>query len=80
MKLFSWAAGSVLDSAERLFWAWALSAALVLFGAAWMHHRGLWQTLVQGDPSGISLGIVALSVLTTGWCGRRAWLPPRRRV
>lgn len=74
MKLFSWSSGSVLDTAERLFWAWALSAALVLFGAAWMQHRGLWQALIQGDPSGISLGIVALSVLTTGWCGRRAWL------
>jgi hypothetical protein len=74
MKLFSWASGSVLDTAERLFWAWALSAALVLFGAAWMQHRGLWQALIQGDPSGISLGIVALSVLTTGWCGRRAWV------
>lgn len=74
MKLFFGTTGSVLDTAERLFWAWALSAALVLFGAAWMQHRGLWQTLIQGDPSGISLGIVALSVLTTGWCGRRAWL------
>ncbi len=74
MKLFFGTTGSVLDTAERLFWAWALSAALVLFGAAWMQHRGLWQALIQGDPSGISLGIVALSVLTTGWCGRRAWL------
>lgn len=74
MKLFAWASGSVLDTAERLFWAWALSAALVLFGAAWMQHRGLWQALIQGDPSGISLGIVALSVLTTGWCGCRAWV------
>jgi hypothetical protein len=39
-----------------------------------MQYRGLWQTLIQGDPSGISLGLLALSVLTTAWCGRRAWV------
>lgn len=59
--------------AQRLFWAWALAAGLALFAAWWMHSRGLWVALIAGDPSGISAGIVALSVVVTGWCGRRAW-------
>jgi hypothetical protein len=57
----------------RLFWAWALHAGLALFVAWWAHARGLWKALVEGDPSGLSLGIVALSVAVTAWCGRRAW-------
>jgi hypothetical protein len=57
--------------AQRLFWGWAVAAGLALFVAWWMQTRGLWQQLVDGDPSGISLGITALAVLTTLWCGRR---------
>ncbi|MFM7506980.1 MAG: hypothetical protein ACKO3M_10570 [Rubrivivax sp.] len=57
--------------AQRLFWGWAVAAGLALFVAWWMQMRGLWQQLVDGDPSGISLGIVALAVATTLWCGRR---------
>ncbi|MBL8330368.1 MAG: MotA/TolQ/ExbB proton channel family protein [Rubrivivax sp.] len=38
-----------------------------------MQRRGLWHALVEGDPSGISLGIVALSAVVTGWIGWRAW-------
>jgi hypothetical protein len=60
--------------AQRVFWFWAAAAGVVLFAAWWLHARGWWRTLVEGDPSGISVGIVALSVVVTGWCGRRAWL------
>lgn len=58
--------------AQRVFWAWALAAGVVVFIAWWLHTRGMWVALVQGDPSGISVGIVVLSVLVTGWCGWRA--------
>jgi MotA/TolQ/ExbB proton channel family len=60
-------------SADTLFWAWALHAGLMLFAAWWLQRLGLWAELVRGDPSGISLGIVVLSVLVTVWTGRRAW-------
>ncbi len=60
--------------AQRVFWSWAAAAGLALFTAWWLQSHGWWRTLVEGDPSGISVGIVILSVIVTGWCGRRAWL------
>lgn len=59
-------------SADTLFWAWSLHAGVMLFGAWWMQRVGVWAELVRGDPSGISVGIVVLSVVCTGWIGRRA--------
>lgn len=59
--------------AQRLFWAWAAAAGVALFGAAWLHRRGGWHTLVEGDPSGISVVITLLALAVTLWCGRRAW-------
>jgi hypothetical protein len=59
--------------AQRLFWGWALLFGVALFGAWWLQVRGLWRALIDGDPSGISLAIVALAAVVTLWCGRRAW-------
>jgi hypothetical protein len=59
--------------AQRLFWAWALAVGLMVFAAWWLHMRGLWRALVEGDPSGISIGIVVLTAVVTAWCGQRAW-------
>lgn len=59
--------------AQRLFWAWAAAAGLALFAGWWLQTHGWWRALVEGDPSGISVAIVLLSVIVTGWCGRRAW-------
>jgi hypothetical protein len=59
--------------AQWLFWAWAAQAGLAAFAAWWMQQRGLWRALVEGDPSGISVGIVLLTVVVTLWCGLRAW-------
>ena len=61
-------------SAQSLFWAWALQAVLALFLGWWLLQRGVWASLVDGDPSRISLVIVALAVVLTLWCGRRAWV------
>lgn len=68
----------IAASTRHLFWGWALGAGVALFTAWWMHRRGLWVALVQGDPSGISLGIIVLGVLCTLWCGRRAWTLSRQ--
>jgi hypothetical protein len=59
--------------AQRLFWAWAVRLGVAVFAAWWMHTRGLWRALVQGDPSGISVAITVLSLFVTLWCGRHAW-------
>ncbi len=64
---------ALVQRSQWLFWAWAAQAGLMLFAAWWLHQRGLWLALVAGDPSGISVGIVLLSVIVTAWCGRRAW-------
>lgn len=59
--------------AQRVFWGWTAAAGLALFAAWWLQSQGWWRILVQGDPSGISVGTVLLSVIVTAWCGRRCW-------
>jgi uncharacterized membrane protein YecN with MAPEG domain len=63
----------VATLAQRLFWAWAVLLGVALFSAWWLHTRGLWRALIEGDPSGISVAIVVLALIVTLWCGRRAW-------
>lgn len=63
----------VATLAQRLFWAWAVQLGVAIFAAWWMHSRGLWRKLVEGDPSGISVAITLLALVVTLWCGRRAW-------
>jgi hypothetical protein len=58
---------------QQLFWGWTVLAGVALFAAWWLQARGLWRALLEGDPSGISMAIVALAVVVTLWCGRRAW-------
>lgn len=58
---------------QRLYWSWVAAAGLLLFTAWWLQRQGLWRALLAGDPSGISIVIVALAVVVTLWCGHRAW-------
>lgn len=58
-------------AAGRLFGAWALAMGVLLFGSVWAWRHGWWHRLVDSDPSGISLGIVALTLVITLWCGLR---------
>ncbi len=58
---------------QRLFWGWVVLAGVASFAAWWLQARGLWRVLIDGDPSGISMAIVALALVVTLWCGRRAW-------
>jgi hypothetical protein len=58
---------------QRVFWGWAVMGGVALFAAWWLQARGLWRALVVGDPSGISIAIVALALVVTLWCGWRAW-------
>jgi hypothetical protein len=63
---------ALAQSCERLAWSWAVLVGVLLFAAYWAAQRGLWQALVGGDPSGISLAILALLLVATLWCGQRA--------
>ena len=66
--------------AQRITWAWRLAAVTCVFIALWMQQRGLWAALLEGDPSGISAGIVGLSAVLTGWCGVRAGVLARQAL
>lgn len=58
-------------AAMRLFWAWAVGFGVLVFGAAWAWQGGWWGRMMDSDPSGISAGIVALTMIVTLWCGVR---------
>lgn len=62
----------IVRRADRLFWQWAVHVGVVVFAAGWLHRRGLWQRVVDADPSGISVGIALLCAVVTAWCGWRA--------
>jgi hypothetical protein len=59
-------------AAARIFYAWAVACGVLLFGAVWAWQGGWWDRLMTSDPSGISAGIVLLSLVITLWCGVRA--------
>ncbi len=61
----------LVQRAERQFWGWAAMMGLLVFMAWWLRERGVWQELVTGDPSGISVGIIVLSLIVGVWCGMR---------
>lgn len=63
---------AVALGAERLFWGWCAMAGVTVFLLWWLQGRGAWRALVQGDTTGISAGIVAMSLVVTLWCGLRA--------
>lgn len=66
------ASDTVAQGAERLFWGWAAMAGATLFVIVWLQQRGVWRMMLEGDTTGISAGIVVLSLVVTLWCGWRA--------
>lgn len=58
-------------AAAGLFWAWSVALGVLLFAAVWAWRGGWWQRLADSDPTGISAGIVGLSLVITVWCGAR---------
>lgn len=58
-------------AAAGLFWAWSVALGVLLFAAVWAWRGGWWQRLADSDPTGISAGIVGLSLVLTLWCGVR---------
>jgi MotA/TolQ/ExbB proton channel family len=62
---------TVAARATRLFWAWLAMMGVALFLAWWLRERGVWNALIDGDPTGISVGITVLSVVVSLWIGWR---------
>jgi hypothetical protein len=61
----------LVQRADRLFWCWAAMMGLMAFVAWWLRERGAWLELVNGDPSGISVATIVMSLIVGVWCGLR---------
>jgi len=59
-------------SADTLFMSWLALAGLLLFGTALLWQNGVWGMLLEADPTGITLIILAIFAIGTAWCGRRS--------
>ncbi len=58
---------------QGLFLLWLAFMGLLFFAASVMWQHGLWHRLVQADPTGLTLVIVALFVGCSLWAGHRSW-------
>jgi len=70
---------SPVSAADQLFLHWLCFIGLLLFASFLMWRANVWGVLVAADPTGITLMIIAVFVLSTLWVGRRAWVMMRER-
>jgi hypothetical protein len=64
---------SPVSVADRLFLQWLCFVGLLLFASFLMWRANIWGVLVQADPTGITLMIIAVFTGSTLWVGLRAW-------
>ena len=57
---------------EPLWLEWLALGGLLTFAAWLLGVRGVWALLLQADPTGLTLVIVAVFSTSTLWCGSRA--------
>jgi len=58
---------------QGLFLLWLSFIGLLVFAASLMARHGLWQRLVQADPTGLTIVIVLLFTGCSLWAGARSW-------
>ncbi len=58
---------------------WLCFAGLLLFAAYLCWKANIWGVLVNADPTGITMMIVAVFVISSLWVGSRAWMLMRER-
>lgn len=63
-------AGAV--SPDTLFLTWLAFAGVLLFAAALLWQTGVWAMLLDADPTGITMIIVAVFTASTAYCGWRS--------
>ena len=59
-------------AAEPLWLEWLALAGLFAFASWLLGARGVWQLLLQSDPTGITFVIIVIFAASTVWCGKRA--------
>lgn len=64
---------SLEQAPQGLFLLWLSFMGLLVFGASVMAQHGLWQRLVQADPTGLTIAIVLLFIACSLWAGARSW-------
>lgn len=57
---------------DMLFLQWLAFAGVLLFAAFLLWQRNVWHMLIDADPTGITLLIIAVFTSSTVWCGLRA--------
>ncbi len=66
--------------AEPLWLEWLALAGLLLFGAWVLGVRGVWQLLLQSDPTGLTAVIVVIFIGASLWAGQRSRELQHQRV
>ena len=64
---------------EPIWLEWLTLGGLLVFGGWLLGVRGVWQLLLQSDPTGLTLVIVVIFVASTLWCGQRSGELQRQR-
>ena len=64
---------------EPLLLEWLTLGGLLVFAGWLLGVRGVWQLLLRSDPTGLTLVIVAVFVVSTLWCGQRSGELQRQR-
>lgn len=60
-------------ASDTLFYHWLAYAGILLFAAAVLWQYNVWSTLVNADPTGITLMIIGIFTVSTVWCGMRIY-------
>lgn len=66
------AATPPVSSADQLFLQWLTFVGLMIFASFLMWRANIWGVLVDADPTGITLMIIAVFAGSTFWVGLRA--------
>ena len=64
---------------EPLMLEWLTLGGLLVFAGWLLGARGVWQLLLRSDPTGLTLVIIVVFVVSTLWCGQRSVELQRQR-
>lgn len=67
------------SASDRFFLQWLCFIGALLFASFLCWRANIWSILVNADPTGITLMIIGVFILSTIWVGTRAWALIRER-
>lgn len=72
-------ANPLAPAADGFFLQWLCFCGVLIFAAFLAWRANVWGTLVDADPTGITMSIIAVFIFSTLWVGLRAWRLMRER-